>query len=313
MSKCLALALVAIASAQLDDECEGAGGAGCALQAIQLRARATGGDAESLHLSSFGEEPSDELLWTKYQFFLKQFRRQYGVQEQERRFLNFKASFRTAKELAGKDADSSFGINGMADFDATEKPTRGFHVKQLSEQLATLGSAMKAFKAPKENLTDVTAINWRLTRAISPVKNQGACGACWAFVTAEEVESLYTLWQGGGGPGYSEIFSAQQLISCDEVADGCGGGNPVDGYAYIVKSKVGLVQEAYWPYEGGFLPMEKCDYKSCTKPCNKDLSDAARFEHVIGPIARVHGAMWATPLCEPGSSCGSQDLERLRQ
>ena len=44
-----------------------------------------------------------------------------------------------------------------------------------------------------------------------------------------KTDPRYTLWQGGGGDGFGEIFSVQQLISCSDEADGCGGGNPVDG------------------------------------------------------------------------------------
>lgn len=74
-----------------------------------------------------------------------------------------------------------------------------------------------------------------------------------------------------------------------------------------MKSQVGLVQEAFWPYEGGYLPEERCDYKYCTKPCHKNLTDAATYQHIIGPIGRVRGALWATPLCDPGSNCHLQN------
>ncbi|CAK9035246.1 unnamed protein product [Durusdinium trenchii] len=233
------------------------------------------------------------------------------------RFANFKDAFWRAKSLSGNAPDSPFGINSFSDWYEYELPRKGLK-SDIPFQMDMLGSQEMGTNASHASDTAVlkpqpAAINWRLTRAVSPVKNQGSCGACWAFVTAEEVESMYTLWQGGGGGGYSEIFSVQQMISCSVEADGCGGGNPVNGYNYVMKSQVGLVQEAFWPYEGGYLPEERCDYKYCTKPCHKNLTDAATYQHIIGPIGRVRGALWATPLCDPGSNCDNQNLESLRR
>lgn len=330
MSIALLLLLVHGQELALDDECQG----DCALMGLQLK-------ANSLDVNSFGD-PTDELLWAKYQDFLLHFAREYGAEEQKRRFENFKRSFFHVRSKF--EGPSAFGISSFADFYPEELPRRGLQT-DLPEQV-DLGSVRLATEHLAEH-PEPRNLNWRLTRAVSPVKNQGACGAawqvmcfevfwdqccmtmwsqhklkrllcpcheaCWAFVTAQEMESMYTLWQAGGDSGYTQLFSVQQMISCSPQADGCGGGNPVDGYNYIMQNDVGLVQENFWPYEGGYLPDDRCDFQSCTKPCNRNLTDARTYQHVIGPIGRVLGALWATPMCPPGTACENQNLETLRR
>eukprot|EP00931_Biecheleriopsis_adriatica_P044976 TRINITY_DN25778_c0_g1_i1.p1 TRINITY_DN25778_c0_g1~~TRINITY_DN25778_c0_g1_i1.p1 ORF type:complete len:480 (-),score=102.26 TRINITY_DN25778_c0_g1_i1:54-1457(-) len=306
-----------------DDECASEpGAADCSLNALQRKALRRRADlSHSLEMESFGENPSDEVLWSKYQDFLAFWSREYGPAEQKQRFKLFKNSFRRAKRYnQGSSGSGVFGINGFADFKFNERPTRGLKLPNdrayidsgddMEDVLGSSGDEGEIAADPKPEPAD---IDWRETKAVSPVKNQGVCGACWAFVTAEEIESMFVLWQNGGGSGASEVFSVQQLISCAPQADGCGGGNPINGYNYVSDSKSGLVQEEFWPYEGGLLPSQNCQEQWCTKPCNRNLSDTITYEHIIGPRAAVLGGLWATPLCSPGSECSSQNLENMRR
>lgn len=52
---------------------------------------------------------------------------------------------------------------------------------------------------------------------VSPIRNQGSCGSCWAFGTADALESNALVQ---GGP--SLFLSTQQLVNCQYY--GCGGG-----------------------------------------------------------------------------------------
>jgi hypothetical protein len=61
--------------------------------------------------------------------------------------------------------------------------------------------------------------------------SQGQCGACWAFSTAEEIESE---WKFQGN--YIWEFSPQQVASCTTTCNGCGGGNQILGYEYLMVS-----------------------------------------------------------------------------
>ena len=63
---------------------------------------------------------------------------------------------------------------------------------------------------------------------MTPIKNQGQCGSCWAFSATEQLESQY--FQKFGS---LKQLSPQQITSCDTSSAGCQGGNPIDAWQYV--------------------------------------------------------------------------------
>ena len=86
-------------------------------------------------------------------------------------------------------------------------------------------------------------VDFRLSgSAVSPVKEQGACGSCWAFSAAESLESQYRL------NGDILNVSAQNFVDCATLDDGCGGGWMDDALAYAEKH--GVETDTDYPYAG---------------------------------------------------------------
>ena len=67
--------------------------------------------------------------------------------------------------------------------------------------------------------------NHLLFSQVTPVKDQGQCGSCWAFSATEAVE---TAWLMAGNS--QEILAPQQLTSCDKKDLGCNGGDTPSAY-----------------------------------------------------------------------------------
>lgn len=86
------------------------------------------------------------------------------------------------------------------------------------------------------------SFDWRELGKVSSVKEQGECGVCWAFTSAANLESLYAI-------KYNKILdlSEEQLLDCDQVNNGCDGGNMADAFDYIRKAG-GLMSEKDYKY-----------------------------------------------------------------
>jgi len=105
-----------------------------------------------------------------------------------------------------------------------------------------------------EELSD--SLDWNTLGAVTPVKDQGHCGSCWAFSTTGALESGYKILGGGDLVPLSE----QQYVDCAGFPNmGCNGGNMNFGLRYAKDHDI--CTEASYQYQatGG-----KCRTSGCS-------------------------------------------------
>ena len=145
---------------------------------------------------------------------------------------------------SGDNGGTSYGVklNEMADWLPHELNARFRSVQTNEVQLRHVHrspllhtSNDVLIHTEGQSSSDPSAIDWATSLnptgkgTISVVRNQGLCGACWAFVAAASVESLARI---GGGKQIS--LSVQELVDCDNSYNkGCEGGNPLYAYEYV--------------------------------------------------------------------------------
>ncbi len=85
--------------------------------------------------------------------------------------------------------------------------------------------------------------DYRNSGDVTPPKNQGSCGSCWAFAAIGEMESRVLIQ---GGPAHN--LSEENVLSCNYYNAGCGGGN--DFIAANHLAQFGASLETCAPYDG---------------------------------------------------------------
>ena len=84
-------------------------------------------------------------------------------------------------------------------------------------------------------------IDWVSKGMVSPIKNQGQCGSCWAFTTAAQYESLFLKYT-----KTEYDLSEQHVLQCT-LQSNCDGGFPND--ALKTFTRTGLPLEKDYPYK----------------------------------------------------------------
>lgn len=108
---------------------------------------------------------------------------------------------------------------------------------------------------------------WPQCSTISEIRDQGACGSCWAFGAVEAMSDRICIASGGK---LQTQISAEDLNSCcAECGDGCNGGEPAAAWQYYVST--GLVSGGLYDSKVGCEPytIAACDHHTTgkLKPC----------------------------------------------
>eukprot|EP00980_Cylindrotheca_fusiformis_P008913 scaffold1900_cov123-Cylindrotheca_fusiformis.AAC.39 len=73
------------------------------------------------------------------------------------------------------------------------------------------------------------AVDWRESGAITEVRYQGDCGACWAITAVETVESAHYI-----GTGDLYDLSEGEVITCETSCSMCDGGWPQNAFQWVM-------------------------------------------------------------------------------
>lgn len=144
-------------------------------------------------------------------------------------------------------------------FEVGPNPATNYSIEELCGTRRPEGLLLQsqAIPAPKQ-MPLPQRFDWRELGGCTPIKNQGACGACWAFGAMGVAESQYLIQT-----SQTLDFSEQWLVSCTEAGD-CGGGWYGSAFDYMIteadaKGQSGNPLEVVFPYQTLDIPCEFVD------------------------------------------------------
>jgi cathepsin L len=175
-----------------------------------------------------------------WELFKARYNKRYETHEEPMRRENFERNVKKiqAHNLLHDMGKHSFrlGLNHIADLSVEEyramngaRPTNKTHGIDGSRHLNRI-------RLP-------ASVDWRQKGYVTPVKNQGQCGSCWAFSTTGSLEGAHFRTT-------SQLvsLSEQNLVDCVHNGNmGCGGGWMDTAFQYIIDNK-GIDTEDSYPY-----------------------------------------------------------------
>ncbi|XP_062453554.1 cathepsin S [Rhea pennata] len=236
------------------------------------------------------EHPDPALDW-HWQLWKKTHGKEYRHQKEEgKRRVTWESNLRlvTLHNLEHSLGLRSYqlGMNHLADMTSEEVAALLTGLKVPHEQNRISTYRPSGIKVPD-------AVDWREKGCVTAVKNQGACGACWAFSAVGALEAQVKL-----KTGKLVSLSAQNLVDCSVMYGnkGCSGGFMTRAFQYIIDNQ-GIDSDDSYPYtaENG-----TCQYNvstraaTCSKYVELPYGNEAALKDAVANIGPVSVAIDAT-------------------
>ena len=178
----------------------------------------------------------DTMLHNQFQKFIKKYNKKYSsVNEYLARFEVFKMN---VMNLYKESQKYKTGITKFSDLTQQEFAKIYLNLKYDAMAVANFNPAHPSFSNAAPDSFD-----WRDKGLVTPVRDQGMCGSCWAFSTVANLEGLYYKLK-----GVAVDLSEQILVDCDTYDSACNGG--LMEYAFQWIKENGMETEEDYPYTG---------------------------------------------------------------
>ena len=146
-----------------------------------------------------------------------------------------------------RNKDFKIGLNEFADMPSSEfvKKMNGYKYKPNQGALKNDIKETNNFQyLALANVQIPNTVDWRTSGAVTPIKNQGQCGSCWAFSATGALEGQVFRKKGKLTP-----LSEQNLVDCSDSHgnDGCNGGWMNSAFQYVIDNK-GIETSVSYPY-----------------------------------------------------------------
>jgi cathepsin L len=182
---------------------------------------------------------STQEYQTTFMSWMKEHQVSYTQEEFLVRYDIFKSNMDFVRDWNAKNSTTVVGLNRFADL--TNSEYRNIY----------LGTHIDATNVEEgvfiQTVPQAVTVDWRTKNVLTPVKDQGQCGSCWAFSSTGSIEAASVI---GGKTSMVVSLSEQELMDCSGSYgnQGCNGGLMDSAFKYVIANK-GIDTEKSYPYE----------------------------------------------------------------